>query len=79
MTGFEATRRKDGDSEKDSWLEESEAGRLVRARTSSGLSNEQLSIAVRLEVEEAGERELGTNSAAPTPRPPKGIRVEVPP
>jgi hypothetical protein len=79
MTGFEATRRKDGDSEKDSWLEESEAGRLVRARTSLGLSNEQLSIAVRREVEEAGERELGTNSAAPTPRPPKGIRVEVPP
>jgi len=50
---------------------ESEAGRLVRARTSSGLSNEQLSIAVRREVEEAGERELGTNSAAPTPRPQK--------
>ena len=65
--------------EKDSWPVESEAGRLVRVRTSSGLSNEQLSIAVRREVEEAGERELGTNSAAPTPRPPKGIRVEVPP
>jgi len=65
MTGFEATRRKDGDSEKDSWLEESEAGRLVRARTSLGLSNEQLSIAVRRECRQLGQGLSGLGRVRP--------------